>query len=444
MVCWGAEEVRVAHADVVVTNGTVLPIDPEGTIIRGGFVAVTDDRISEVGSGQTPQAKRTIDAAGGIIMPGLVNAHTHAAMTLFRGLADDLPLMDWLNNHIFPAEATYITPEAVYWGQLLACAEMIHSGTTCYCDMYYFEDEGARASREAGVRAVLGEALIDFPGPDKRDVAARLERNEQLCKEWADDPLVYASVQPHAPYTCSPETMIKAKEIADEYGVCYLMHLSETAHEVAEVQKEHGTTPVGLLAKIGVLDGGLAAAHAVHLTDEDIRLLAEADAGTIHCPESNMKLASGVSPVPRLLAAGVTVGMGTDGCASNNNLNMLGEMDTAAKLHKLITDDPTCADARTVVEMATRGSATALGLGDEIGSLEIGKKADVIVIDTNRANMVPLYNEFSHLVYATSGNEISAVVINGRVVMENGELIGVDEEKVFAEVRTIAEKILKS
>ncbi|RJQ52534.1 MAG: amidohydrolase [Actinobacteria bacterium] len=427
--------------DLAISNGAVLPIDGKGTVIPDGFVAVDGDRISEIGVGKPPAADRTIDARGGIIMPGLVNAHTHAAMTLFRGLADDLPLMDWLNNHIFPAEATYITPEAVYWGQTLACAEMIRSGTTCYCDMYYFEDEGARASRDAGVRAVLGEALIDFPGPDQRDVTERLERNEQLCKEWADDPLIYASVQPHAPYTCSAEVISRAKEIADRYDVAFKIHLSETAGEVEQIQAEHGVTPVGLLAKLGVLDSRVLCAHAVHLTDADIRLLAESGAGVVHCPESNMKLAAGVAPVSKLLLAGVTVGLGTDGCASNNNLNMLGEMTTAALLHKVANSDPTVMDARTVVAMATRGSARGLGLGDEIGTLEAGKRADVIVIDTDSPNMVPLYNEFSHLVYATNGSEVRTVVIGGRTVMEDFEMLTIDVEKASAEVRAIARKV---
>lgn len=429
-------------ADLVITGGTVLPIDDEGTVIKDGFVAIDGDRVAQIGLGEPPVATRTIDAAGGIIMPGLVNAHTHAAMTLFRGLADDLPLMDWLNNHIFPAEATYITPDGVYWAQLLACAEMIRSGTTCYCDMYYFEDDGARASREAGVRAVLGEALIDFPGPDRRDVTERLERNEQLCKDWADDPLIYASVQPHAPYTCSADVIVKAKEIADRYDVCFKIHLSETAGEVEQVEGEHGVTPVGLLDKLGVLDSRVLCAHAVHLTHADISLLAEAGAGVVHCPESNMKLAAGIAPVPNLMLAGVRVGLGTDGCASNNNLNMFGEMGTAALLHKVANNDPTVMDAGTVVTMATRGSAGVLGLGDEIGTLQTGKKADVIVVDANRANMVPLYNEFSHLVYATNGNEVRTVVINGQVVMEDYELLSIDEEKVFAEVGSIAAKIV--
>ncbi|RJQ54991.1 MAG: amidohydrolase [Actinobacteria bacterium] len=409
--------------------------------MHDAFVSVSAERIAEVGSGPGPEAKQSIDAHGGIVMPGLVNAHTHAAMTLFRGLADDLPLMEWLNEHVFPAEATHITPDAVYWGQQLACAEMIRSGTTCYCDMYYYEEDGARASREAGVRAVLGEALIDFPGPDRLDPAARLERNRRLCRQWADDPLIYGSVQPHAPYTCSPETMTAAKEIAEECDVVYLIHLAETETEVAQVREKHGVTPVGLLEKIGVLDSRVAAAHAVHLTADDISLLAERGAGTINCPESNMKLVSGVSPVPDLLAAGVRVGLGTDGCASNNNLDMFGEMDTAAKIHKLACKDPTCVDAATVVRMATANSASVIGLGNEIGSLEPGKRADLIIVDTNRPNLVPLYNEFSHLAYATSGGEVRTVIVDGRVLMRDWELATIDEEKVFAEVRAIARDI---
>ncbi len=431
----------MAEIDMVIRNGTVLPIDTNDTVIHGGFVAVSGDRIAEVGAGDGPEAGKKIDAKGGIVMPGLVNAHTHAAMTLFRGLADDLPLMEWLNDHIFPAEADFISPDAVYWGQLLACAEMIRSGTTCYCDMYYFEEEGARASREAGVRAVLGEALIDFPGPDGRSPKQRLERTRELCRLWADDPLIHGSVQPHAPYTCSPQTMIAAKQIAGELGIVYLAHIAETDTEVEEVRQNHGVSPVGLLAKIGVLDSSTTCVHAVHLDAEDILLLADAGASTVHCPESNMKLASGVSPVPDLLEAGVNVGLGTDGCASNNNLDMLGEMDTAAKLHKLWREDPTCMEAPTVVRMATAGSAAALRLEDRIGTLEPGKRADIIIVDVNQPNLVPLYNEFSHLTYAAAASNVSTVLVNGRLLMEDGEMLTVDEERVFSEVRSLARKI---
>ena len=351
--------------DILIKNGSVLTMDAEGTLVAEGAVAVAGDRIVEVGKGNVLAASykpiKTIDARGGIIMPGLVNTHTHAAMSLFRGLADDLPLMTWLHDHIFPAEAK-LTFDRVYEGTLLACAEMILSGTTTFCDMYLFEEAVAQAAKKAGMRAVVGEVIYDFPSPNYGPVEEGLKYTEALIRKWQNDPLIKIAVEPHSAYLCSPELLKKAKALADRYGAPMVIHLAEDDQEMAQTQKKYGRTPVGHLAAIEFLSPNLVADHCVTLTQEDMSLLKQFDVKVAHMPESNMKLASGIAPVPDLLNHGVTVSLGTDGCASNNNLDLFQEMDTAAKLHKVHTLDPTVMDARTVVRMATRDGAKVLGL----------------------------------------------------------------------------------
>jgi 5-methylthioadenosine/S-adenosylhomocysteine deaminase len=432
-------------ADIQVINAMVLTMNSEEQKFNPGFVSIKDDLIIGVGpmaSLTSPDIspKKIIDARGGIVMPGLINAHTHAAMTCFRGMADDLPLMTWLNNHIFPAEAK-LDQNKVFCGALLACAEMILSGTTCFSDMYLFEDAVAMAAKNSGIRAVVGEVLYDFPSPNYGPIEKGFEYTEMLIEKWKDDPLVTIAVEPHSPYLCSPELLTKASGIALDNHIPLIIHLSETKSEVKQIQKHYGKTPVSHLADLGVLTPNLLACHCVVLTDEDMDLLRQFDVKVAHNPESNMKLASGIAPIPKLLEKGVCVSIGTDGCASNNNLDMFLEMDTAAKLHKVNTGDPTIMDAKTVLKMCTIDSARALGLSDSIGSLEPGKKADLIVIDTKKPHLTPMYHPESHLVYAARGSDVDSVIINGKIVMEDGKMAFMDIEQVMENVRNIAHEI---
>ncbi|MBE9580131.1 MAG: amidohydrolase [Proteobacteria bacterium] len=431
--------------DMMIKNGKVLTMAPDNAVIERGAVAVSGDRIVEIGPEDVLdsqyQASKVIDACGGIIMPGLINVHTHAAMTCFRGLADDLPLMSWLEEHIFPAEAK-LTPDIVYKGTLLACAEMILSGTTTFCDMYLYEDAVARAVKRAGMRAVVGEVLYDFPSPNYGPIEEGFKYTEALIDKWRDDPLIAIAVEPHSPYLCSPDLLRQAKAIADRNGALMVIHVSESEQEVAQVRGKYDKTPVEHLAETGILSPNLVADHCVALTQKDISLLKDFDVKVAHNPESNMKLASGIAPVPELLANGIIVGIGTDGCASNNNLDLFQEMDTVAKLHKVHTSDPTVMDARTVVRMATIDGARVLGLEDHIGSLEPGKKADIIIIDTRRPHLVPMYNVYSHLVYAVSGHDVVTSIVNGQVLMENRVLATLDVDNVMEDVNRIAQSIV--
>ena len=426
--------------DILIRNGQVLTLNPYQEMIADGAVAIRGDHITAVGelaAMDTQQAHKVIDARGGIVMPGLVNTHTHAAMTLFRGLADDLPLMNWLNDHIFPAEAT-LDHRKVYCGALLACAEMIMSGTTTFCDMYLFEDAVARAAQQAGMRAVVGEVLFDFPSPHYGPIEEGFAYTEKLLEAYHGDPLVTVAVEPHSPYLCAPAVLTRASDLAQRHRVPMVIHLSETAAEVATLRQRYGLTPVEHLEALGILAPNVLACHCVALTAEDIQRLKRYDVKVSHNPESNMKLASGIAPVPQLLAAGVCVGLGTDGAASNNNLDLFLEMDTAAKLHKVQCLDPTVLDADTVLRMATMDGARALGLSERIGSIEPGKKADLIVIDTRRPHLVPMYHPASQLVYAAKGSDVTTVIINGRVVMEGGRILTFDVEQAMADVNRIA------
>jgi len=383
-------------------------------------------------------------------MPGLVNCHTHAAMTCFRGIADDLELMDWLNQYIFPAEAKNVNQELVYWSSLLGIAEMIKSGTTTFCDMYIFEDETARAAKESGIRCLVGEVLFDFPSPNFKTSAEGMAYTSMLIDKWKDDPLVSIIIEPHALYTCSTpileevKKLASAKRLAEDAHLPIGLHLLENATEKRQLEKKFGKSAVAFLKDIGYLDQNLIAFHCVHFSNDDIQLFAEAQCKVSHNPASNMKLASGVAPVPEMLQAGITVGLGTDGCASNNNLDIIKEMGTAAKLHKVARLDPTVLDAQTVVRMATIEGAKVLGMEEKIGSLKPGKKADFIVIGLNKPHLTPLYHEYSHLVYAAGGADVETVVINGKIVMENRQLLTMDENEVMRKVREIAVQVKES
>ena len=430
-------------ADILVINGALLTLDANHTEIVDGAVAISQDTITAVGSANgfsDWSAARVVDAGGGIIMPGLINTHTHAAMTCFRGLADDLQLMNWLNEHIFPAEAK-LDDQKVYLGTLLACAEMIMSGTTCFCDMYLFEDAVARAASEAGMRAVVGEVLYDFDSPNYGPIEKGFEYTQKLIDAWRADPLVTIAVEPHSTYLCAPELLKKAFQLTQSLRLPLVIHLAESKSEVDQIKERYGRTPVEHLAELGILAPNVLACHCVELTENDIHLLQRFDVKVAHNAESNMKLASGVAPIPELLDKGICVGLGTDGCASNNNLDLFLEMDTVAKLHKARTLDPTTMDALSVLKMATIQAARALGLDHLIGSLEAGKKADLIIIDTNKPHLTPMYSPVSHLVYAAMGSDVATTIINGRVVMENGSLNTMDLRKVMDDVNQIAKEL---
>lgn len=440
--------------DLIISGSKALLLDAENTCLDNAAIAIDAGVIVAVGHADkiTKQyrAKKTIGAGNSLIMPGFVNCHTHAAMTCFRGIADDLELMDWLNNYIFPAEARNVDKELAYWGSLLAAAEMIKSGTTTFCDMYIFEDETARAAKAAGMRCLIGEVLFDFPSPNFKTVAEGIAYTKMLAEKWKDDPLVNIIIEPHALYTCSTplltevKELAKAKRLAEDYHLPIGLHLLENATEKKQLEEKFGKGAVRFLKDIGYLDENLIAFHCVSFTEEDIDMFASHGCRISHNPASNMKLASGVAPVPEMLKAGITVGLGTDGCASNNNLDMIKEMGTAAKLHKVARLDPTVMDAHTVVRMATIEGAKALGMGKDTGSLEVGKKADIIVIGLNKPHLTPIYSEYSHLVYAASGADVDTVLINGKVVMENRKLLTIDEEEVMQKVREIAVRISKS
>ncbi len=424
------------QADIIIKNGTILTLDSDNSIVENGFLCIRGDSISKIGPGNPTlfKAEKIIDAGGGLILPGLVNCHTHAAMSLFRGLADDLPLMEWLNNYIFPAESK-MDAEFVYTGTLLALAEMIMSGTTTFCDMYLFADQVAKAARKAGVRCLVGEVLYDFPSPNYGPVEKGLEYTESLIQKWRNDPLVSIAVEPHSLFTCSPKLLTASNELALKYNVPLIIHVAETLTEVDEIKEKYGKTPVKHLDSLGLLGPHLIADHCVHLEDADIKTMAANGVNVVHNPESNMKLASGIAPVPQMLSQGLTVGLGTDGCASNNNLDLFSEMDTAAKLHKVNTFDPTVMDALSVLKMATVHGARVLGLQDVTGSLEVGKKADVIVIDTHKPHLTPMYNATSHLVYAARGSDVSHSIINGQPVMEDRKLLTLDITEIMARAR---------
>ena len=436
------------EVDLVITGGKILLMDEQNTHLDNMSIAIDKSDIIAIGSSfdisKKYSTKKIIDAKYSLIMPGFVNCHTHAAMTCFRGIADDLELMDWLNNYIFPAEAKNVNKNLVYWGTMLACAEMIKSGTTTFKDMYIFEDETARAAKEAGMRCLVGEVLFDFSSPNAKTPEEGLAYTRMLLEKWKSDPLINIIVEPHALYTCAPSLLTAAKKIADEFNAPMGIHLLENEEERKQLKEKFGKGAISFLQDISYLDDKFIAFHCVCLDNEDINIFAKHNCKIVHNPASNMKLASGIAPVPDMLKAGVTVGLGTDGCASNNNLDMIKDMSLAAKLHKVARLDPTVMDAQTVIRMATIDGAKVLGMEKIIGSLEVGKKADIIIIGLNKPHLTPLYSEYSHLVYAASGADVDTVIINGKLVMENRKLLTIDENEVMQKVREIAAGIKES
>jgi len=430
------------EVDLLVSGAFILTLTNQG-IIEDGAIVTKGNIIFDIGKKDILEErylpKRRLEYGHGLIMPGLINAHTHIAMTLFRGLADDLPLMEWLNEHIFPAERK-LTAEMVYWGSLLGCAEMILSGTTTFCDMYLFSDQVAEAANRAGIRAVVGEVLYDFPSPNYGDLENGFRYTEELINKWEKNPLISVAVEPHALFTCSPDLFKRARDLAERYSTPLIIHLSETEEEVKEIKRKYGCTPVRHLHNLGILDKRLIAAHCVILTEDDILLLAKHQVNVVHNPESNLKLASGIAPIPKLLESGITVALGTDGPSSNNDLDMFLEMGTAARIHKVKNLDPEIMKAEEVLKMATINGAIALGL-NEIGTLKAGKRADIIVIDLNRPHLIPMYNPYSHLVYSATGSDVITTIIDGKIIMENRELRTLDLDEIKEKLKEIIKKL---
>jgi 5-methylthioadenosine/S-adenosylhomocysteine deaminase len=430
---------------LIVTNGTVVTMDDDRRVIADGAVAIDGGEIVGVDTADVIarqfRAADTIRADGQVIAPGLINTHTHAPMVLYRGLADDLALMEWLQKYIFPAEARTVSPEFVRAGTLLAALEMIRSGTTTFVDMYYFEEEIAKATKAAGLRAVLGQTVIQFPVADAKTPEEGLARAGAFIEAYKGDPLITPAVAPHAMYTLDASTLTAARDLARRHGVPTLIHLAETRDETKTAQERGAMSPVAYLDSLGFFSEGVLAAHGVWVSDEDMATLKSRGVGVSHNPESNMKLASGTAPVPAYLAAGVAVGLGTDGAASNNDLDMFEAMRTASLLHKLQSGDPRAVSAQTALEMGTIGGARALGMASQIGSLAPGKRADVILVDMTSARQTPVYNPISHLVYTTRGDDVRTTIVQGRVLMRDRRVLSLDEGAVLREARAWAEKI---
>ena len=430
---------------LVVANATVVTMDAGGRVIANGSVAIDGADIVGVDTAaaiaQRFRGRESIDARGQVVMPGLINTHTHAPMVLFRGLADDLALMEWLNKYIFPAEGKTVSPEFVRAGTRLAALEMIESGTTTYADMYYFEEEIARETRSAGLRGVLGQTIIQFPVPDAKTPADALARAEKFILEFRNDPLITPAVAPHAMYTLDGPTLRAARELSRRYSVPTLIHLAETRDEVQTALERFKASPTAYLESLGFLGPGVLAAHGVWVSDADIALLKSRGVGVSHNPESNMKLASGTAPVTAYLRSGVALGLGTDGAASNNDLDMFEAMRTASLLHKLVTNDPRVVGAKTALEMATIGGARALGLDRITGSLEAGKKADLLIVSMSSARQTPMYDPISHLVYTTRGDDVQTTIVNGKVLMRDRKVVTLDSASVLREAGQWAEKV---
>ena len=438
-----------ASVDAIWTARYVVTMDAQRRVIENGAVAVVGDHILDVGSradiDRRYSAKQRLDRPDAILAPGLINTHTHAAMSLFRGIADDMNLQDWLTKFIFPAEAKNVDREFVRWGTRLAVLEMALSGTTTYTDMYYFEDTVAEVTKQAGLRGVLGESIIGFPAPDYKTPQASLAATEQFLKQYANDPLIVPAVAPHAIYTVPNDILQAARALANRYRKPLEIHLSETKTENDEALAKRNMTPTAALESLGVLNGWTLAAHGVWLSDADMAILKRRDTGLAHNPSSNMKLASGVARVGKILRLGIPMGLGTDGVAgSNNDHNMMEEMDLAAKLQKVTTGDPRALPAAQAVEMATITGARALHMEKLIGSLEKNKRADMITISLAGANAVPLYNVYSQMVYALKGSDVSDVMVNGRPIVRDRRMLTLDARPIMLKAAEYQERVKKS
>lgn len=433
------------HADLTVVHGIVVTMDGQHRVLQDGAVAIQGDTIAAVDSSAQIDSRyesgKVIDARGALIMPGLINAHTHMSMSLFRGLADDLALDDWLHKYIFPAESRFVTPDFVTWATRLSMLEMLRGGTTTVADMYYFEDEVAAALKAAGMRGVLGETVIGFPSPDSKTSTAALDYTERFLKHWQGDPLITPAVAPHSIYTCSEELLKEAVALARKHQAPILIHMSEAPFENEQSRKEHGVSTVQYLQRIGLLGPDVLGAHCIWVDQADIQTLAHFGVGCSYNPSSNMKTAAGTMPALELLGAGVAVGIATDGAASNNNQDMFEEMDLAAKQQKLARMDPKALSAVQVVDMATITGAKALHLERQIGSLEAGKKADLIVVDTTAPHATPMYNVYSEIVYALKSSDVRTTIVGGKPLMEDRRMLTLDEPAILAKAAQYAAQI---
>lgn len=428
--------------DLVIHNCTAITVNSDFEIIENAVISVKNgliQSISKAGKGTRLDAAEITDAEGGIVMPGLVNTHSHLPMTLFRGLADDMPLMIWLNDYIFPAEAEMINAESARTGALLGCAEMLLSGTTSCCDGYFHEDSVAMAMFESGIRGIAAHGIIDYPAPGVPDPLKNIETASLFAEKWLGvDTLIKPAFFCHSPYTCSSETIIKAKKEADRLGLKFFIHVSETREEVESMRSEKGLTPVQYLDSLGVLDENTVAVHCIWVDDDDIEIFSAKKVSVSHAPESNMKLGSGTAPVHKMIMKGIRVGLGTDGCASNNDLDMIGEMGTAARLQKVFMHDPAVMNAEAVIKMATIRGAELMGVGHITGSIEPGKAADIIIISTDKVHMRPLYHPASQVVYSARGSDVRHVFVNGRHIVKDFKLLTLDLNVIMEAVDKIA------
>ena len=434
--------------DILITGGTVITMDARRHILDDGAVAVRADSIVAVGPRADLETKyapaKIINAHGAIVMPGLINGHTHAAMSLFRGIAEDLSLDDWLHAYIFPAEARNVTEDFAAWGTRLAILEMLRGGITTYADMYYFEDTVARVTKEAGMRGVLGETIIDFPAPDNKTLPQAFAYTQKFLDHWKGDPLIVAAVAPHSMYTCSEKTLQDAAALARRNGAPILIHIAEAPFELEQSRNKYALTPVAYLSRAGVLGPDVVGAHCIWVDHADIATLTQFGVGCVYNPSSNMKTAAGVMPIVEMLAAGEAIGLATDGAASNNNLDMFEEMDLAPKLQKFARMDSRALPAEQVVALATITGARALHLDKQIGSLEPGKKADLILADTSAPHATPMYNVYSQLVYALKASDVRTVVIAGKIVMEDRQMLTLNEPEILAKAREYQKQVAES
>ena len=434
-------------SDLIIEGGIVVTMEEDRKPILGAKVFVRDGQITDIRktdeeSPDLGSHVEIIDAKEAIIMPGLINTHTHAAMTLFRGYADDLPLKEWLFEKIFPAEAKFLDPDTVYWGSLLGCLEMIASGTTCFADGYFFQDGTVNAVHESGLRALIAQGVIDFPAPGVKDPKENLKIAKEFIERWLGfSHLITPGIFCHSPLTCSDRTLKGASEISLEFDLPIQIHLSETFEEVSEIMKRTGKRPVFYLDELGLINQDLVTAHSLYLDDREIKFLYEKGVKVVHVPESNMKLSSGVGRISDMINMGLTVGLGTDGCSSNNNLDLFCEMDTAAKLSKVFELDPLSLNAKTALKMATIWGAAILGLEKHIGTIEVGKKADIIVIDLHNPHLCPVYDPLSAIVYSANGSDVKDVIVDGKVLMKNREFKTLDPIKIMETVNNISKKI---
>lgn len=428
--------------NLLLDNISVIPMTASNLVIEKGYVVIEDNLIKKVGEGRAPDGNydRIIDGTNKVALPGFVNTHTHAAMTLLRGYADDLPLMEWLETKIWPLEDK-LTADDIYWGTMLAIVEMIKSGTTTFHDMYFCMDNVAQAVEKAGIRAVLARGMVGV-GPENE---LAISQSRELVNKWhgAADGRINFRLGPHAPYTCPPDYLTRVIELADELQVGIHIHLAETIGEVTNCKEQYGQTPIELMESVGLFKHQVLAAHCVHLTPGDIDIIKKYNVGVAHNPESNMKLASGIAPIPEMLDAGIPVALGTDGASSNNNLDMLQEMRSCAFLHKVNTFNPTVIPAGQALEMATANGAIALGLDNEIGRLESGMKADIILLDLSQAHMTPRYDILANIVYSAQASDVLTVIVDGKIIMEDRVIKTLDEQEILGKCRDIAQRLAK-